>query len=134
MSGGTGPWPVVGGERPFVRLGTADERTMLDGMLDWYRHSVVVKVRGVAQEVAGATPLPSATSIAGLVKHLALVEDSWYTEDFAGLPIPEPWAGVDWHADRDWEFHTAVANRSRTSSTSTRPPASARAASRPAAT
>lgn len=105
---GTAAWPVVGGERPFARLRTADERSLLDGMLDWYRHSVVVKVRGVPQEVAGATPLPSPTSIAGLVKHLALVEDAWYTEDFAGLPIPEPWAGVDWDADRDWEFHTAV--------------------------
>jgi hypothetical protein len=62
----------------------------------------------VSQEVASATPLASASSIAGLVKHLALVEDDWFTSEFAGEPELEPWASVDWDADRDWEFHTAV--------------------------
>ena len=27
---------------------------------------------------------------------------------FRGLPEREPWAGRDWDADPDWEFHTAV--------------------------
>jgi hypothetical protein len=42
------------------------------------------------------------------VKHLALVEDSWFTEVFAGEPLGEPWAAVDWDADRDWDFHSAT--------------------------
>jgi hypothetical protein len=86
----------------------ADERTMLTQMLDWYREGVVLKLAGVSQAHASATPLPSDTSIAGLVKHLALVEDGWFTDEFAGRPLPEPWAGVDWEADPNWEFHTAV--------------------------
>jgi hypothetical protein len=27
---------------------------------------------------------------------------------FFGLPEREPWAGVDWDTDPDWEFRTAV--------------------------
>ncbi len=58
--------------------------------------------------MASATPLRSASSIAGLVKHLALVEDSWFAPDLAGLPPADWYADVDWEADPDWEFHTAV--------------------------
>jgi hypothetical protein len=39
---------------------------------------------------------------------MALVEDSWFTERFAGQPEPAPWAGVDWDADPDWEHHSAA--------------------------
>ena len=63
---------------------------------------------GVNPRDARATPLRSASSISGIVKHLALVEDSWFTVRFAGHADPPPWAGVDWDADRDWEFHTAT--------------------------
>jgi hypothetical protein len=42
------------------------------------------------------------------VKHLALVEDSWFTVRFAGHPEPEDWAEADFDVDPDWEFHTAL--------------------------
>ena len=79
---------------------------MLEAMLDWYRAGVVAKVAAVSQTVASATPVRSATSIAGLVEHLALVDESWFAVDFAGQS--ERWANVDWDADADWEFHAAV--------------------------
>ena len=101
------PGPVDSGERRMPPVRTADERTMLTAMLDWYREGVVRKVDDLAAHHASATPLRSATSIAGLVKHLALVEDAWFIERFAGEPMPEPWQGVDWTADPDWEFRTA---------------------------
>ena len=100
--------PVDTGERPMPPIHVADERTTLIGMLDWYRAGVVRKVEGVSPRAAAAVPFGSSTSIAGIVKHLALVEDSWFTHRFAGEPEPEPWVSVDWDADRDWEFHTAV--------------------------
>lgn len=87
---------------------TSDERTMLTQMLDWYRDGVIAKVAGVAPHHARAQPLRSATSIAGIVKHLAMVEDSWFVADFAGEPLPARWQGVDWEADPDWEFRTAL--------------------------
>lgn len=101
------PRPVDTGERRMPPVRTADERTVLTAMLDWYREGVVRKVEDVAPHHASATPLRSATSIAGLVKHLALVEDSWFSERYAGEPPGEPWVGVDWKADPDWEFRTA---------------------------
>ena len=67
------------------------------------------KASGLTQAQLAQQPLPSSSlTIGGLVKHMALVEDSWFTDDFAGLGEPEPWASVDWDADRDWEFHTAA--------------------------
>jgi hypothetical protein len=86
---------------------TGDERTILIGLLEWYREGIVLKVRGISAEHAHAVLLPSSTSIAGVVKHLALVEDGWFTERMAGRPIPEPWADVDWDGDPDWDFHSA---------------------------
>jgi uncharacterized damage-inducible protein DinB len=86
----------------------ADERTMLAGFLDYHRATVVWKASALTQAQL-AQPVPSSTlTIGGLVKHLALVEDSWFTERFAGLEEPAPWAGVDWDADPDWEHHSAA--------------------------
>lgn len=96
------------GERPFPPVRTTGERDLLEGMLDWYRTGVEQKVAGLAQDLAVATPLASPTSVAGLVKHLALVEDSWIWVRFAGNPDPDWVAGVDWDADPDWEFHTVA--------------------------
>jgi len=99
--------PADTGEREMLPDYTLGERAMLEHMLEWYRAGVVAKLEGVSLQVANTRPLRSATSIAGLVQHLALVEDSWFTERFAGLPEPEPWASVDWDADPDWDFHSA---------------------------
>ncbi len=102
-----GEEPVDTGERPMPTIGTADERTMLLAMLDWYRDGVVAKVEGLRQDLAVHRLGRSQTTVAGLVKHLALVEDAWFTERIARQPMPEPWAGVDWDARPDWEFETA---------------------------
>lgn len=85
-----------------------DERTMLAGFLDYHRLTLVWKASGLTQAQL-AQPLPSSSlTIGGLVKHMALVEDSWFTERFAGQPMPAPFADVDWDADPDWEHHSAA--------------------------
>ncbi|MEQ1786893.1 MAG: DinB family protein [Acidimicrobiales bacterium] len=85
-----------------------DERTMLAGFLDYHRRTLVWKASGLTQAQL-AQPLPSSSlTIGGLVKHMALVEDSWFTERFAGGEMPEPWASADWDADPDWEHHSAA--------------------------
>lgn len=101
------PTPVDTGLRRMPPIRTADERATLEGLLEWYRAGIVAKVAGVHDLVARATPLRSSTSIAGLVKHLALVEDAWFAKRFAGLGFADWCADVDWDADPDWEFHTA---------------------------
>jgi predicted enzyme related to lactoylglutathione lyase/uncharacterized damage-inducible protein DinB len=105
------PEPVDTGERTFPPVRTVGELELLTGMLDWYREGVLAKVAGVSQANASVRPLRSGTSIAGLVKHLAVVEDSWLDDRFAGNPEPEPWASAPWDEDRDWEFTSAPAER-----------------------
>lgn len=86
----------------------ADERTMLTAYLDYQRATLVWKASGLTQEQMGRTIASSSLTIAGIVNHLALVEDSWFTEDFAGQPMPAPFTDVDWDADPDWEHRTAL--------------------------
>lgn len=84
------------------------EREMLEGYLDYHRATLLMKVDGLSQTQLGQ-PIPSSTmTLAGLLKHMALVEDTWFTERFAGGEMPPPFAGKDWAADPDWEWRTAV--------------------------
>jgi uncharacterized damage-inducible protein DinB len=50
----------------------------------------------------------SALTLAGILHHLALVEESWLEVRFAGRPEREDWVGVNWEKDPDWEFRTAL--------------------------
>jgi uncharacterized damage-inducible protein DinB len=89
----------------------ADERTSLNQYLDYHRATLVQKVTGVSIDALRSIPIASTQlSLAGLLKHLALVEDSWFQEDFLGRQMPEPWASAPFDDDRDWEFHSAQTN------------------------
>jgi hypothetical protein len=94
-------------ERDFPEIEAAGERAMLEGMLDWYRAGVVAKVAGLRDDAAKLRLVPSFSTLIGLVKHLAGVEDAWFHDRFAGRPEPEVWAGVDFAADPDWDFTSA---------------------------
>jgi uncharacterized damage-inducible protein DinB len=84
-----------------------DEVATLRGFLDYYRHTIRIKTAGLDQAQLTTTLGPSTMTLGGLLKHLAVVEESWFVEVVAGGTLGEPWASVDWEADRDWEWHTA---------------------------
>ncbi|MBO0804212.1 MAG: DinB family protein [Nocardiopsaceae bacterium] len=87
----------------------AGEREALVQYLDYQRETILLKAEGLdAGQLATRIPTSSLT-LAGILYHLALVEESWMEERFLGLPLREPWRGVDWDADPDWEFRTATA-------------------------
>jgi uncharacterized damage-inducible protein DinB len=86
----------------------ADERTMLAQFLDFHRATLLWKVEGLNHEQLNATTAASDLTLAGLLKHLALVEDDWFQRVLLGAELPAPWNAVDWDADRDWDFHSAV--------------------------
>ncbi|SIN12256.1 DinB family protein [Micromonospora cremea] len=65
---------------------TGNERAVLDSFLDFHRAVVLRKLRGLSDAEAARRLVPSATTLAGLVKHLTLVERNW----FATLLAPEP--------------------------------------------
>jgi uncharacterized damage-inducible protein DinB len=84
------------------------ELRALTGFLDWQRETLLLKTEGLDREQLARTLPPSSLTLAGLVNHLALVEDSWFPHRFAGLPEDPLWADHDWDADPDYEFRTAV--------------------------
>lgn len=86
----------------------ADERTTLLAFLDYHRATFLQKIDGLTAEQMNRRVGASSLTLAGLAKHLALVEDSWFQEDFLGLPMPEPWLSAPFDDDRDWDFHSAV--------------------------
>lgn len=86
----------------------AGEKETLLGFLQFHRDTVLLKCRELTPEQLRSRPTGSSLTLAGLVKHLALVEESWLVDRFLGLTIPEPWAAVDFNADPDWEFRTAL--------------------------
>jgi uncharacterized damage-inducible protein DinB len=47
-------------------------------------------------------------SLGGLLKHMAYVEDLWFSRCLLGNEPSSPWDRVDWKSDRDWEWHTAL--------------------------
>jgi uncharacterized damage-inducible protein DinB len=85
-----------------------DERTLLTQFLDHHRSILVRKAEGLSRAQMAQRLGPSTLTIGGLVKHMALVEDSWFQERLSGEEPREPWASVDWRADPDWEFRTAA--------------------------
>jgi uncharacterized damage-inducible protein DinB len=89
-------------------LPAADERTTLVEFLEFHRETVLQKVAGLTHEQLNRSLLPSGTTMAGLLKHLAGVEDSWFTDRLLGLGEPEPFASAPFDEDPDWEFHSAV--------------------------
>jgi uncharacterized damage-inducible protein DinB len=54
-----------------------------------------------------ATTAATSMTLGGLVKHLALVEADWFAVKTAGQEYGEPWDGVDFDADPDWEWRSA---------------------------
>jgi len=87
-------------------LGT--EPALLSQFLDYHRATLVMKASGLDRAQFDETTAASDLTLGALVKHLALVEDSWFGNVMLGEPLPEPWASVDWDADPDWDLHSAV--------------------------
>ncbi len=86
----------------------ATERDALGQYLDYQRETILLKADGLDKDQLARQIPTSALTLAGIIYHLALVEESWMEVRFLGLPEREDWAGADWDADRDWEFHTAT--------------------------
>ena len=85
-----------------------DEKATLLGFLDFHRDTLRLTTAGLTREQLGATHAPSTMTLGGMLKHLAFVEHWWFSCVFLGREYAEPWASVDWKADADWDWHSAV--------------------------
>jgi uncharacterized damage-inducible protein DinB len=86
---------------------TGSDLNLLVEDLDYQRETILSKAEGLTHTQLIQKHPPSELTLAGLLYHLALVEETWIEVRFGGLPAREPWTSVDWEADPDWEFRTA---------------------------
>jgi len=80
---------------------TETEREVLTQILRNLRAVVAWKLAGLDDETAKRSVVDSATTLLGIVHHLAWVEAWWFQEVFAGENVEYPF---DWDADADAEF------------------------------
>ena len=98
--------PVNGGFPGLVE----NERTMLEQFLDFNREQVLAAVVEVDDEAAGRRWLPGTDlTIGGIVKHLARMENLWFSTKLDDLPAVEPWHSAPFDTDPDWDFHSGAA-------------------------
>jgi uncharacterized damage-inducible protein DinB len=86
---------------------TADELVTLLGFLDFQRATFAWKTAELDAEGFAVTIAVSSMTLGGMMKHLALVEDYWFTQWLMGVEPSPPWNLVDWKQDSDWEWHSA---------------------------
>jgi|SRR5271157_1101166 len=93
--------------RPWPPTDSGEAATLL-GFVDYQPATLEWKCRGLSGEQLRVALPPSPMTLGGLLKHLACVEDSWFTEVIAGEPAPDPRASADFEADPDWNWHSAA--------------------------
>jgi len=78
------------------------------GILEYERTTLAWKCSGLDTAGLKATLGPSSMTLGGMLKHLARVEDYWFSYALHARDTATPWNTVDWKAnpDRDWESAT----------------------------
>jgi len=85
----------------------AGEVEMLIFALDRSRAQFAWKVGGLDAEALHRPHPPSTMTLAGIIKHVAFVDD-WTAVRLAAHQMPAPWRSVDWDADPEYPWHSAA--------------------------
>ncbi|MEO5852504.1 MAG: DinB family protein [Nocardioides sp.] len=85
-----------------------DETDTLLGSLERQRATFAWKCGGLDDAGMTATMGASTMTLGGLLKHLALVEEDYFSGRLWGEPLRPPFDTVDFDADPDWEWRTAA--------------------------
>ena len=93
--------------RPEPPLAGNETETLL-GFLEFQRATLAWKCSGLDADGLRATTAASSMTLGGMLKHLAYVEDQWFSRWLRGWDPAPPWDTVDWKADRDWDWHSAA--------------------------
>jgi hypothetical protein len=78
------------------------------GALERNRRTFAWKCGGLDSAGLNKQHPPSTVTLGGLLKHLALVEDEYFTHRLLGKELGAPWDTVDWDAEPDWEWGSAA--------------------------
>jgi uncharacterized damage-inducible protein DinB len=93
--------------RPETPLAASEIDTLL-GFLDYQRATLAWKCSALDADGLRADLPPTTMTLGGLLKHMAYVEDLWFSRFLHGNDRAAPWDAVDWKADPDWEWHSAA--------------------------
>ena len=95
-------------ERPWEPPFAGTEAEHLAGALDRQRWTFRWKVSGLDSGGLQARIGASSLTLGGLLKHLALVEDYYFSSKLAGKPLGAPWDTTYREDVPDWEFVSAA--------------------------
>ncbi len=93
--------------RPEPPLASGEWET-LNGFLDFQRATLAWKTSGLDADQLATTLPPSSMTLVGLMKHLAYVEDDWFSRALHDQPRSAPWGDVDWASTPDWDWESAT--------------------------
>jgi uncharacterized damage-inducible protein DinB len=85
-----------------------DEAATLIGFLDYQRATLAWKCAGLDAAGFRVTIAASSMTLGGMLKHMALVEEGWFSRYLHGRERQEPWSTVDWEAHPDWDWDSAA--------------------------
>ncbi|MGB9112381.1 MAG: DinB family protein [Acidimicrobiales bacterium] len=92
--------------RPEPPIASGERETLI-GFLDFQRATFGWKCGGLDAEGLSATVAASTMTLGGMLKHLALVEDSWFCRGLLDRAPSPPWDAAALEADPDWDWHSA---------------------------
>ncbi len=84
-----------------------NEVDTLLGSLERVRRIFIWKCGDLSSAGLRAKLPPSDMTLGGMVKHMAAVEEEYFSHRLFGRELGPPWDTADWDADRDWEWHSA---------------------------
>ena len=87
-----------------------DETSTLLGSLERQRATLQWKCGGLDAAGLTATVGTSSITLGGLLKHLAGVEEIYFSLRLLGRRPAPPWDTADWDGDPDWAWHSATDN------------------------
>jgi uncharacterized damage-inducible protein DinB len=92
------PEPPVAGDETATLLGSLERQRATFGWKCGRLDAAGLRARTAASSI----------TLGGLLKHLALVEDDYFSRRLLGRELGPPWDAVDWDADPDWEWRSAA--------------------------
>ena len=95
-------------EPPWEPPLAGSEAEHLVGALDRLRATFRYKADGLDAAGLQTRIATSSLTLGGLLKHLAAVEDHYFTDKLAGEPMGAPWDASGWDGSNDWEFKSAA--------------------------
>jgi uncharacterized damage-inducible protein DinB len=93
--------------RPLPEPAVGEVATLL-GYLDFQRATLAWKCSRLDAAGLRATTATSSLTLGGILKHMAWVEDWWFSQWLHGNAPAPPWDTLDETSDPDWEFNSAA--------------------------